>query len=71
MTISDDTWATEEFDVDQTEAMVVLADMAKNFFQEGLADEDGNTTIQGFTNFGAVPLDQASSTAAEEEEALN
>tara|TARA_B110000208_G_scaffold16649_1_gene19842 strand:- start:583 stop:795 length:213 start_codon:yes stop_codon:yes gene_type:complete len=29
VTISDDTWATEEFDVDQTEAMVVLADMAK------------------------------------------
>ena len=43
----------------------------KNFFQEGLADEDGNTTIQGFTNFGAAPLDQASSTAAEEEEALS
>ena len=71
MTISDDTWATEEFDVDQTEAMVVLADMAKNFFQEGLADEDGKTTIQGFTNFGAAPLDQTSSTAAEKEEALN
>ena len=43
----------------------------KNFFHEGLADEDGNTTIQGFINFGAAPLDQASSTAAEEEEALN
>ena len=71
MTTSDDTWETEEFDVDQTEAMVVLADMAKNFFQEGLADEDGKTTIQGFTNFGAAPLDQTSSTAAEKEEALN
>lgn len=71
MTANDDTWATEEFGVDQTETIVVLADMTKNFFHEGLADEDGNATIQGFINFGAAPLDQASSTAAEEEEVLN
>ena len=45
--------------------------MAKSFFHDGLANEDGDTTIKGFINFGAAPLDQASSNAAEEEEALN
>ena len=71
VTALDQTWETEEFGVDQTESLAVTAEMAKSFFHDGLANEDGDTTIKGFINFGAAPLDQASSNAAEEEEALN
>ena len=71
VTALDQTWETEEFGIDQTESLAVTAEMAKSFFHDGLANEDGDTTIKGFINFGAAPLDQASSNAAEEEEALN
>jgi plastocyanin len=62
----DQTWETEEFGIDQTESLAITAEMAKSFFHDDLANEDGGTTIKGFINFGAAPLDQASSAAAEE-----
>ena len=71
VTALDQPWETEKFGIYQTESLAITAEMAKSFFHDDLANEDGETTIKGFINFGAAPLDQASSTAAEEEEALN
>ena len=66
VTALDQPWETEKFGIYKTESLAITAEMAKSFFHDDLANEDGGTTIKGFINFGAAPLDQASSAAAEE-----
>lgn len=52
---ADGAWTTGELSFEESATITVVANMTKDFFHEGVSDENGNPAVTGILEFGNAP----------------